>query len=175
MSSTAAEERVLWQGTPSQWLGFSVYALSALAALVILVAFVWVSAAPANAFGGNKGLLQMVVALLLLAPLFFAIRRYLVISTTRYTVTTERVRITRGIFTRRTDDLELYRVDDMVIAEPFLLRLVKRGNVIAMSSDRTTPQMVLEAVPEALQLRDEMRRYVEICRDRKRTRVLDME
>jgi hypothetical protein len=90
-------------------------------------------------------------------------------------LTSQRIRVTTGVFSRRTEDLELYRVDDLILTEPFLLRLVGRGNVIAMSSDRTTPQLVLEAVPQALSLRDKMRHYVEICRERKRTRVLDME
>jgi hypothetical protein len=83
------------------------------------------------------------------------------------------VRLTRGILSKRHDGLELYRVDDALLIEPILLRLVGKGNIELVTSDRTTPNMVIEAIPEPKWLWNEVRRAVEACRDRKRTRVID--
>src|SRR5687768_10093481 len=40
-----------------------------------------------------------------------------------YEITSQRIRLQRGIFTKRTDELELYRVKDTTLVEPFLLRM----------------------------------------------------
>jgi len=85
------------------------------------------------------------------------------------------VRLTRGILSKRSDGLELYRVDDTLLLEPMLLRLVSRGNIRLMTSDRTNPSLLIEAVPHAKQLLDEIRKSAEECRDRKSTRVVDFE
>ncbi|MHB1005099.1 MAG: PH domain-containing protein [Chloroflexota bacterium] len=170
----ATEERVVWQGSPSQWLNFGAYLLAGIGALILLGAIAWAGTSP-SALGGNAGAVQLILAAFLLVPVGYALRQFLVLKTTIYTVTTERIRIARGIFSKRTDDLELYRVDDMVVLQPFLLRLVGRGDVIAISSDRTTPQSVVRAVYHPVELRDQMRPHIEACRLRKRTRVLDME
>lgn len=175
MQTAVPEERVVWQGSPSQWLNFTTYLVGGLAATVIVFAFALVWLAPPEAVVPVRGVVLVALAALLAIPAFFSVRNYLLVKTLIYTVTSERIRVTRGIFSKQTDDLELYRVDDMRIVQPFLLRLVSRGNVVAVSSDRTTPELVLEAIPRPMELRDEMRRHVEACRDRKRTRVMDME
>src|SRR5688572_30728446 len=38
---------------------------------------------------------------------------------TRFEVTTQRVRIERGVFSKSRQDTELYRVDDLVLERPF--------------------------------------------------------
>ncbi len=42
------------------------------------------------------------------------------------------------------NELELYRVKDIVLNEPFLLRLVGLSNIVLVTSDRSTPVFVVE-------------------------------
>ncbi len=175
MQPANAQEQVIWEGTPSQWLNFKTFVLSVLACKLVIAAFAALWASAPSELRGREAIVVGAAVVLLIVPIFVAIRGYLRIKCTRYVVTTERVRITRGIFSKRTADTELYRVDDHLLVEPFLLRLVSRGSVVLTTSDRSTPRVVLEAVPGARPLMDQLRKYIEACRDRKKTRVVDFE
>ncbi len=170
MQAAAAEESVIWEGASSQWLNLKTYVLSALAGLLIVAALVW---AQTSLPPDQRGIGSLILGLALLVPLAVALRSYLLLRFRWYTLTTERVRIATGIFTRRTDELELYRVDDTEMVEPFFLRLIRRGNIILVTSDPSSPNLVIEAVPDVARLRDRLRHYREVCRDRKRTQVVD--
>lgn len=171
----ATQEQTIWEGSSSQWLNFKSFFLSGLVGLLILAALGWAWGSLPPQAASYRTPILLGLAGLLLVPAFIALRGYLEIRCRRYTLTTERLRIARGILSKRTDDTELYRIDDILLVQPFLLRLVSRGNVVLTTSDRTTPEILIEAVRNPTWLRDEVRRYVEICRDRKKTRVLDFE
>jgi uncharacterized membrane protein YdbT with pleckstrin-like domain len=115
------------------------------------------------------------VAALQLVPLIAILRAYLLTRTTKYTLTTERILLVSGILSRHTENLELYRVDDLKVDQPFFLRLVGRANIVMVTSDRTTAELTLAALLNTTTLRDDIRKHVEACRDRKRTRVVDMD
>src|SRR5262245_15816634 len=102
----------------------------------------------------------------LFAPLVFPLPmsgwRYLETRFTRFEITDERIRITVGVFSRRMEELELYRVKDTSIAEPFLLRvLFKLGHLILRTSDSSNPVLVIPAISNVRQLREELRGCVE--------------
>src|SRR4051812_43924996 len=52
-----------------------------------------------------------------------AIYRYIFIRQVIYLVTTEYIRVSKGIFFRQIDTVELFRIKDYTIIEPFLLQL----------------------------------------------------
>jgi uncharacterized membrane protein YdbT with pleckstrin-like domain len=85
------------------------------------------------------------------------------------------VRIRQGVFSKRTDELELYRVKDSTVLEPFWQRLFGLGNIVITTNDTTSPTLILEALPEAAQTREQLRAAVEQCRDRKRVRIAELE
>jgi uncharacterized membrane protein YdbT with pleckstrin-like domain len=178
-ATTPPPEDTVWQGSPSQWLNGNTYLLSALAALVLIAAAIYVQASQVPAgvafLATHKDESTLFLLVLLLVPLFFVVRAYIVTRSIRYQLTTERIITTTGVFSTKTDNLELYRVDDIAVQQPFSLRLLGLANIAATTSDRTTPNMVLVAIPRSQELRDQMRKYVEVCRDRKRTRVLDVD
>ena len=107
--------------------------------------------------------------------LVFGLGQWIVIKARVYEVTTERVRLTTGILTRRTDDLELYRVKDVTLIEPFLLRILSLGTIEMSTHDTSTPVLALEAISGARELREQLRTAIETCRDRKRVRLAEME
>ncbi|MFZ9051298.1 MAG: PH domain-containing protein [Steroidobacteraceae bacterium] len=111
----------------------------------------------------------------LVIPLFIILWKWLVIKTTKYEITTERVRTRRGVFNKETEELELYRVRDYRLEQPFFLRIFSLGNIILQTSDRSHPDMVLRAIPNGERLREELRTHVEACRLAKRVREIDFE
>jgi uncharacterized membrane protein YdbT with pleckstrin-like domain len=111
----------------------------------------------------------------LIIPIFYAFWKWLENQRRVYEVTTQRIRVTCGVFTRRTEELELYRVNDTCLVEPFWYRMFRAGNIVLTTNDVSSPTFTIEAVKNAPGLREEIRKNVELCRDRKRVRVTEME
>lgn len=111
----------------------------------------------------------------LVIPLFIILWRWLVVKNMKYELTTERLRMRHGVFNKKLDELELYRVRDYKLDQPFFLRIFSLGNIILQTSDRTHPTVVIQAIPDAENLREQLRTYVEACRTRKGVRELDVE
>jgi uncharacterized membrane protein YdbT with pleckstrin-like domain len=107
--------------------------------------------------------------------LIYVISVIVVVKATRYEVTTHRIRIRKGILTKRTDELELYRANDTSLIEPLSLRMFGLGTIEVRTVDATTPTVYLEAVHGARDLREKVRVAVEDCRDRKGVRVTEFE
>jgi uncharacterized membrane protein YdbT with pleckstrin-like domain len=111
----------------------------------------------------------------LVVPIFIALWKWLELRSFVYELTTERLKQTSGVFSTRTDELELYRVKDIAREQPFFLRMFGLANVILDTSDKTTPRVVLPGIRDADQLANSIRQHVEIQRQRKRVREIDME
>lgn len=111
---------------------------------------------------------------LLVLPIPWAVGRWIGRRSYVMEITTERLRITQGIFSKRTDEVELYRVRDSTFIQPFLLRMFGKGNLQLNTDDATTPVVTLPGIPADQGLRDRLRTSVEACRDRKRTRVSEL-
>lgn len=109
----------------------------------------------------------------LIIPIFYALWKYIVIKCTKYVITTERIKITTGVFSTKTDYLELYRINDITFEQPFLLRIFSLGNLKLTTSDTSTPQLTLQAIPASEELQNEIRKHIETQRDKKRARVVD--
>src|SRR5215813_11190901 len=75
----------------------------------------------------------------LLVPIFFALARYLQTRCKVFELTTQRFKITSGVFSKTTDTLELYRVKDIETRQPFLSRLVGIENVHMTTTDASSP------------------------------------
>ena len=111
----------------------------------------------------------------LLVPIFFALARYLQTKCKVFELTTQRLKITSGVFTTTTETLELYRVKDIETQQPFLSRLVGIENVQMTTSDASSPFVLIEAVPSSVGFADKLRNQVEIIRQQKRVREIDIE
>ena len=157
------EEKTLWRGSSAAVINLGAYALSLLVAAGLVAGLLLVPQAPRLAW------------LALLLPVFFALARKLANQCRVYEVTTERIKLTTGLLTKCTEELELYRVKDTALVEPLLARLFSAGHLVVTTNDASSPSMTLEAVPQAAALREEIRKCVEACRDRKRVRVSELE
>lgn len=139
-----AEERSVWNGTPSQVVN--------LPAFILLGLFFW-----------------------LVIPLLVMLWKWLVVKNIKYELTTERLRLRHGVLNKETDDLELYRVRDYKLEQPFWLRIFSLGNIVLKTSDRSHPLVTIKAIRDGEAMRELLRKYVEECRVRKQVREVDFE
>ncbi len=159
-SPTHPSEISLWKGHTSQWVYFWTYAACAILAAAALAGMPFT-----HGFS----------AVGLVIPLVWGPVRWWTNRTTTYELTSQRLRITRGILNRRLDELELYRVKDYVMVQPLFLRLLGLGNITLISSDASTPSVALRAISGVEAVREKLRNAVQTERDRKRVRELDVD
>ncbi len=110
----------------------------------------------------------------LVFPIFIAIWKWLVLRNIRYELTTERLKIRQGVFNKQLDEIELYRVRDYRLEQPFWLRLFSLGNIGMGTTDTSNPYVVLRAVRDCEHVYELTRKYVEECRVKKRVLPLDL-
>ena len=115
------------------------------------------------------------LACLLVLPIPWALWRWLHLRSTRYELTSERLRLRSGVLNRRTEELELYRVKDSTLEEPFVPRLFGLADVVIRSADASNPLVRLRAVRGGADVREKLRRCVEDLRARRGVRTLDLE
>lgn len=104
----------------------------------------------------------------------YAIWRYLVVKCTVYEITSERIKHRHGVLNKTVNELELYRVRDYQVQQPFWLRMVGCGNVVIISSDRTTGELILWAVEDSEKMANTIRKLVEQSRRSRGVRDLDV-
>lgn len=104
----------------------------------------------------------------LIFPVFIALYEWLTVKTTHYRVTTERVTTTTGIFSKSVQQVELYRVRDIAVEYPFVLRLFKKGSVRLLSNDKTSPDLLVDGIDNADDMKEAIRSSVESLRQKKR-------
>jgi len=87
------------------------------------------------------------------ALIVFWVRR----ASTKYRITSQRIQIERGIFSKTRLNIELYRIDDYEILRPLGMRLVGQSVLVLKSSDRDLPQLRLAGIPGLERLGEELR------------------
>lgn len=158
------QETLIWRGTPSQWTNFGTYLVCLLLAGGVVAAYYFVDTPP-----------QPLILLGLIVPFLWALARWIGTRCQRYEVTSERVKVTTGLLSRKTHEIELYRVRDYSIVEPFWLRLVGCGDVVLVTADSTNTHFILHAVPNAATLKDQIRTHTERMRQRRGVRSLEVD
>ena len=84
----------------------------------------------------------------------------------RYEITSQRVRIERGILSKTKDSLELFRIDHFDLHKPLGMRLVGHCVLHLRSSDASFATVILYGIPDLEKLADSLRE----CSLRERTR-----
>jgi uncharacterized membrane protein YdbT with pleckstrin-like domain len=163
MTTPNPPEQTVWQGRPSALVDLPFYltllvgaVLATIALLVLLPA-----ARPSPEAATTANLFGWVIAALWIGCVAIALSRWILRRATRYVLTTERLRITTGVLSTETEDIELRRVRDSSVARPFALRLVGLGDVRLRSADATAPQVTLHAVRDPDRLQETVRTLVE--------------
>jgi len=163
------EEKIIWKGTSSQIVNvrpFGLCAISALLIVVVFMALLKLQYSPSAA---------AYVLLLLIFPIAFAFWKYLVNRTRVYELTTQRLKTTIGVFSTRASELELYRVKDITLFQPFFQRLLGLGRIELTTNDTSDPTIIINAIPNMAATGEQLRASVEVCRDQKRVRLAELE
>ena len=83
------------------------------------------------------------------------------------------VRVVRGSPEAR--QIELYRVKDSVMIRSWWMRLTGLSAIQLETSDRTMPQLGIPAIKGGTEMRELLRKQVELQRDKKRVREMDFD
>ena len=164
-----SEERVVFRGHPSLVTAFGsvTFSIILLGAIIFGLVYFWDSLPPAPVRYGAVALV--------LVPLVMLISKIAAVKLLLYEITSERIKVTHGLFVRRTDELELYRVKDTSLIEPFFYRLFSAANIFVATNDASTPRLELRGIKHAKEIREELRNSVEACRMKKGAQVREME
>jgi uncharacterized membrane protein YdbT with pleckstrin-like domain len=111
----------------------------------------------------------------LIFPLGWILWRYLVVRTQTFELTNERLRISKGVINQEIDEVELYRVKDILVVRKWWMRMTGLGTIHLDTSDRSMPQIDIHAIQDSLELRESLRKKVEAMRDKKRVREMDFD
>lgn len=117
--STYSLNHAIMSDKPSQWLNFGYL-------LLTLICFIF----------PPLGLISLT----------YLIWRVLVIHFWRWDITSDSVVEVKGVLNVSLDEIQLFRVKDVHLYEPFLYRLVGLSKLYLITSDRTRPVLVLDGI-----------------------------
>jgi|GEM_PF-326668 len=112
-----------------------------------------------NIFIGNPAVIYSIgqwfwiVITLGLAALIYWIRSI----STKYQITTQRIKVVKGIFSKATNNIELYRIDDFDVYHPFTMRILGYGVLELKSSDRNAHDFYIYGLKNVDNLYEELR------------------
>lgn len=109
------EEKTVWTGTSSQMINIGTFLLCGFifALLLLLLIKFW------NPLMETGTIAIIPAFVILLSPVVYALVQVLLVKSIKYEISSERIKITTGIFSKQTHALELYRVKDYSLKEPF--------------------------------------------------------
>lgn len=93
--------------------------------------------------------------------------------TQSYRLTSERLKIEYGLLSKRTEDIELFRVQDLSVERTVFDRMFGVGNIVIVSGDVTGGVLVLWDVADAEHVKDMIRDASRIERQRHRVGVFE--
>jgi len=160
------EEKTIFKGAPSQLanLGFYFFCLILLPVLGFgLLKFLDQFQMANLEFYVSSIILLLTLGLGLI--MFFV--RFFKTKGSTFELTDERIIEQSGILSRRIDETELYRVKDIRLEEPLILRMFGLSNIFLITSDKTSPIIKLCGIKNGNDLRKEIRKAVENVRDKK--------
>lgn len=85
-------------------------------------------------------------------------------ATTRYKLTLRRIEVEHGVLSKSVDSLELWRVLDVRFNQSLFDRILGVARITVMSTDQTSPELVLYGLPDARVLFERLRDAVQLAR-----------
>ena len=88
------------------------------------------------------------------------------VKSSSYRLTTQRLFIRRGWLAKNVNELELYRVSDVVVNQGSLQRLLGYGTITVLADDTSTPQVDLVGVSGPIKIKELIRTHYRAARRR---------
>lgn len=164
-------EQKIWKGISSQWVNLGLYLMCATLNVIIISVIIIFK-------NSETILLAKLDYAVILAGLgistILTLWQYYDTRVNIFDISSQRILEHKGIFSRITLELELYRVKDIIHEQPFLLRLLGLSNIVIYSSDLSTPQLKIKGIKDGVILKEKIRQAVEQRRDEKGIREIDV-
>ena len=96
---------------------------------------------------------------------------FLIISSTFY-LSDQQLIIQRGVFTKTVNYLELYRIKDILVEQPFWMKALGLMNITLLSFDKEESLLVLKGI-KISDLPQSIRNHVQECRQRNKILTID--
>ena len=148
------KEEVIFHGPVSLWIGWQSLAGAGLAAVSGLAALAYGSF---YAQGWTSQVLVIAGGALALAAALMVPYLIFSIRSLRYKITTRLIEREKGLFFKRVDSLDLGRIKDVELTQSVLQRIMRIGTLEVFSSDRTDPDMRIEALPNPRPIYERLR------------------
>jgi uncharacterized membrane protein YdbT with pleckstrin-like domain len=75
--------------------------------------------------------------------------RLLYIRSNSYRICAEVLKVSRGVFFKRKDQLAMYRIKDYIVTQSFILQLCRLMDVTLKSTDPENPVITMKGIPES--------------------------
>ncbi|GBG11266.1 hypothetical protein PAT3040_06062 [Paenibacillus agaridevorans] len=73
---------------------------------------------------------------------------------THYKLTDRRLIVEKGVFTKRREEIQLYRIRDVSLKRNLFERILKFGDITIVSTDTSTPSYTLRNVRNSVHVSD---------------------
>jgi uncharacterized membrane protein YdbT with pleckstrin-like domain len=150
-------EKDLFVGHPAVFYGASQFV-----PFVILIA---AAIGIAYSIGTGTGVLYSFLGLLILCGTLY-LAAYLKSRRVLYRITTQRLKLERGVLSQVEESLELFRIDHFEIRKPLGMRMLGYGSLHLFSSDAELSNFSVYAIPNLEGIAETLRE----CQLRERTR-----
>ncbi|MFX0132605.1 MAG: PH domain-containing protein [Candidatus Hodarchaeota archaeon] len=152
-------ERTIWQGSPSNITIIGTYLKYSLVAIFFILTYVFIGVIW---LPDLKIILAYIIAGIILILILKICWIWLVLKSTKWTLTTERFNYEIGIFSRRIENMELYRIKDITLRKPLFCRIFGCGYVDLITTDKTDPYLTnIGAIKNPEDLFQMIRKYNE--------------
>lgn len=153
-------EEPLWNGRYSLRAAAHLWILSV--AWIALVVWIYLRYVETS----SKKLNLTVAAVALLPGVWALLLALYRKATLRYRLTNHRLFTERGLIGRDHDEIELIRVDDVAVHQNVLQRVFDVGTVTIVSTDPSSPRLLMEGIQSPLSVKEEIRNQVRARRSR---------
>ena len=91
---------------------------------------------------------------------------WITVKSSSYRLTTQRLFVRHGWWARQSNELELYRVKDVVVNQRWLQRLLGYGTITVLADDDSTPQVDLAGISRPMAVKEMIRTEYRAARQR---------
>ena len=115
--------------------------------------------------GSRRAIIYVLLSFLVACAIVY-LRFYLRSLSVHYTITTQRIKLERGLLSKVQESLELFRIDHLELRRPIGKRVLRQASLHLFSSDAEFENFFIYAIPDLENLANTLRE----CQLRERTR-----
>ena len=93
---------------------------------------------------------------------------------TKYTLTLSKLLVETGFFKKTEEETRLYRITDVKLTRSFGERIFRVGTVTLLSSDTSTPEILLKHIKKSKEVKEVVSQSIEISRRENGVRTSEM-